>query len=61
MAEDKIPRVNITNFTVGLEADPATRGFSSEVQIEITKEEERNRFFSILFLRRFYAMERDIL
>lgn len=45
MVEDKIPRINITIFTVGLEADPATRGFSSEVQIEITKEEERNSFF----------------
>lgn len=44
MREDKIPRINVTNFTVWLEADPATQGFSSEIQIEIIKEEERNGF-----------------
>ena len=44
MGEDVIPRKNITNFRVWLEADPATWGFSSEIQIKIIKEEERYGF-----------------
>ena len=42
MREDKILRINVTNFTIWLEADPATQGFFSDIQIEIIKKEERN-------------------
>lgn len=38
---DKIPR----NFTVCLWVGPTTQGFSSEMQIEIIKEEERHTLF----------------